>query len=828
MRQDLPVGTVTFLFTDIEGSTRLLEELGSERYGQLLAQHHRVCRVAWVEHGGVEVDTAGDAFFVAFPTASGALAAAAEAQLALAELGLRVRMGVHTGEVSVNETGYLGLEVHRAARIAAAAHGGQVVVSASTAALVGRDGLVDLGEHRFKDLAAAERVFQLGEGEFPPLKSLYRSNLPVPATPFLGRERELHEVVELLARPDPRVLTLIGPGGTGKTRLALQAAAAAADEFPDGVFWVPLAPLRDPALVLPGIAHALEVREQADRSLLDSLGDALAGKNLLLLLDNAEHLLPEAALELAALIGTCPTVRMLVTSRERLRLQAEHLYEVSALEEGDAVELFLARTAALGVILERTSAVEALCHRLEGLPLALELAAARTRVFSVEQLVDRIGERLDLLKGARDADPRQQTLRATIEWSYDLLDESEQSLLRAFSVFAGGCTYEAAEFVCDADPDSLQSLIDKSLVRVRTGTGGTQRYWMLETIREYGQQRAREAAETEQLAQRHLAWFVSLAEENGIDVVDPDANKLISSNAAAATERVEGDFANIRGALAHALDLHEPDHVGRVVAPLFPFLIVHGHLAEARQWVEAALEQREHLSNRGLANVRLGGGEIVRFAGDMARARELKREALVVLGDDRELAPWAKYVLADLCDIALEDGDFELARRYAAESALAGGGTRAAGSLAEVFLRAGELESAESQGLLALAGVDEGEMNHAAALETLAEIARRQGDAAKAYRRFTDALRAYSDLGDGGGVADCLDGLARLAAGAGDAERAGCLRGAAQNLREAWGRMPARADLPWPVLSDDALSRGAAMSLEEAVAYALAPFVQER
>ena len=264
MRQDLPRGTVTFVFTDIEGSTRLLEELGSERYAELLSRHHRVCRAAWAAHGGAEVDTTGDAFFVAFATASAALAAAADAQLALAEVGLRVRMGVHTGEVSVTPTGYVGLEVHRAARIAAAAHGGQVVVSSSTAALVGPNGLVDLGEHRFKDLAAPERVFQLGGAEFPPLRSLYRSNLPVPATAFLGREREVGEVSALLGRPEVRLLTLTGPGGTGKTRLGLQAAAEASAGFPDGVYWAALASLRDPTLVAVAVAEALEVKERAD------------------------------------------------------------------------------------------------------------------------------------------------------------------------------------------------------------------------------------------------------------------------------------------------------------------------------------------------------------------------------------------------------------------------------------------------------------------------------------------------------------------------------------------------------------------------------------
>ena len=290
---DLPTGTVTFLFTDVQGSTKLLHEIGDEAYAQVLSEHHRLCREAWEAHSGVEVDTAGDAFFVAFARASDAVTAAAAAQDALSSEPLRVRMGLHTGQVLVGETGYVGMEVHRAARIAASAHGGQVILSRATAELVELE-LMDLGEHRFKDLAKAERVYQLGKDVFPGLKSLHRTNLPVPATPFLGRDRELADVVELLTRPDVRLLTFTGPGGSGKTRLALQAAAEVADSFPDGLTWVPLAALRDPALVLPSVAHALEIREQPDQPLAETLITQLRGRKPLLVLDNAEHLLPDA------------------------------------------------------------------------------------------------------------------------------------------------------------------------------------------------------------------------------------------------------------------------------------------------------------------------------------------------------------------------------------------------------------------------------------------------------------------------------------------------------------------------------------------------------
>jgi len=272
--RELPSGTVTFLFTDVEGSTRLLHELGAEGYADALAAHRRILRAAFAGYGGAEVDTQGDAFFVAFPTAPGALQAAAEATEGLASGPIRVRMGIHTGTPHLGDEGYVGVDVHRAARIAACGHGGQVLVSASTAALTGTEGLRELGEHRLKDLSAPERLYQFGDAEFPPLKSLYRTNLPIPATPFLGRDEELAEVASLLARDDVRLLTLTGPGGTGKTRLALQAAALSADAYPQGVYWVPLAPLRDPALVLEEAAQVLGVK--------DGLAGHIADKELLL------------------------------------------------------------------------------------------------------------------------------------------------------------------------------------------------------------------------------------------------------------------------------------------------------------------------------------------------------------------------------------------------------------------------------------------------------------------------------------------------------------------------------------------------------------------
>ena len=446
MRSELPTGTVTFLFTDVEGSTMLLHELGPELYAAALAEHRRIVREACARERGVEVDTQGDAFFFAFPTAPGAVAAASAMTDGLASGPIRVRGGLHTGTPLLAEEGYVGDDVHRAARVAAAGHGGQVLVSAATASLVDVQ-LTDLGEHRFKDLAAAERVYQLGEGTFPPLKSLYRTNLPVPATSFLGRDHELAEIAGLL-QDGARLVTLTGPGGTGKTRLAIHAAAEASDSFPDGIWWVPLASLSDARLVTSAIAQALSVKEEPGKELEESLAARLGGKRALLVLDNAEHLMPDVASRIAELRDVSgPT--LVVTSRERLQLQGEHVYSVPPLAGDEGVELFLSRARAIDSDVSASESVGELCSRLDNLPLALELAAARSIVFSPEQLVERLSQRLDLLKGGRDADPRQQTLRATIEWSYDLLEAEEQRLFRALSVFASSCTFEAAEAVCD-------------------------------------------------------------------------------------------------------------------------------------------------------------------------------------------------------------------------------------------------------------------------------------------------------------------------------------------------------------------------------------------
>jgi predicted ATPase/class 3 adenylate cyclase len=656
MRPDLPTGTVTFLFTDVEGSTKLLEEIGDEAYAEALSVHRRIVRASCQAHDGVEVDTQGDAFLVAFARATDAIAAAAAAQSQLSAGPLRVRMGLHTGEPLRTSESYVGLVVHKAARIAAAGHGSQILLSQATRDLA-EVHAKDLGLHRLKDLDEPIGLYQLGEGDFPPLKSLHATNLPVPATPFIGRERELEDVVDLLRREDVHLVTLTGPGGTGKTRLALQAAAEASDAFPDGVTWVPLSSLRDPSLVLATVAHAVGVSEGAETSLVEKLKNALARKQTLLLLDNAEHLLPDAADDIALLaVAGSPVV--LVTSRERLQLQGEHLYLVPTLSDEDGVELFVARAQALDRELESNGAISELCTRLENLPLAVELAAARTSLFTPEQLLGRLAERLDLLKGGRDADPRQQTLRATIQWSYDLLDEEERRLFRHLSVFAGGCTYEAAEEVCAGTPDTLQSLIDKSLVRRRQALFGP-RYWMLETIREYADERLEEAAEAAVAARRHAEWVCELAER----VVGMPPKKRLSDSLAPFPDELD----NARRGLGWAWANGEHELAVRFGPACLRLWMNGGLYRDAVSWLEHSLTlATEAPPQIALDALRAQG--VIAFAvlanTELAddcwtRGLELARK----LGRTDE----AEWLEASLASVAWERGDLRLAMRLRQE-----------------------------------------------------------------------------------------------------------------------------------------------------------------
>ena len=745
MRRDLPSGTVTFLFTDVEGSTRLLQSLRAEGYAEALAEHRRAIRDACAAEGGVEVDTQGDAFFFAFPTAPGALGAASAFTEALASGPIAVRVGLHTGTPLLTAEGYVGGDVHRAARIAACGHGGQVLVSSSTAQLVELE-LTDLGEHRLKDLSAPERVYQLGDGDFPALKSLYRTNLPVPATPFLGRERELSEVVGLL--DDTRLLTLTGPGGTGKTRLALQAAGLASEAYPDGIWWVPLAPLRDPALVLATAGQALSSK--------NGVAEHIADRRMLCLFDNFEQVV-EAAPELAALVSACPNLDVLVTSRERLRVGGEQTYAVPPLAESDGEALFLTRARAVDPSFVPSEAVSELCLRLDELPLALELAAARTALFSPMQLLEKLSQRLDLLKGERDADPRQQTLRATIEWSYDLLSGDEQRLFGRLAVFAGGCTYEAAEEVADADPDTLQSLLDKSLLRKRDSKLGP-RYWMLETIREYAAEKLEASGEAEELETRHAEWLLRLAQSLPRDVA-------VSKEW---LDQIEAEHDNIRAALDRLDVAGETQLLLHLTGALWRFWAVRGHHVEGMGRLDAALASDE-TGTAARAAALIGAVALAVDVKEYVRGRRHANEALALYRDLDDGWGTARATFFQGY-VAIESGDFAraLPRLEASLERFT-----ALGAEHDVLLtlfnlswacdelgdaeRARDLEDEH----LVRARASENPSNVAFALDLLSSRACDEGRLDDAIEAALEALRTRCDQGD---LQHQLDGISRVAA----------------------------------------------------------------
>jgi predicted ATPase len=548
--RELPDGRLTLVFTDVEGSTQLLHELGP-RYADALAEHRRVLRHAFRGHGGVEVDTQGDAFFYVFTEAHEAIAAAAEACRTLAGGRVRVRIGIHTGRPQRTEEGYVGADVHLAARIGAAGSGGQIVVSDTARRELGvQDQLLDLGEHRLKDFDEAVPLFQVGEEPFPPLRTISNTNLPRPASSFVGRAADVETIVAR-TRGGARLLTLTGPGGSGKTRLAIEAAAELVPEFHAGVFWVGLAPLSDPALVLETIARTLGARED--------LAAHIAERRLLLVLDNFEQVV-EAAPALGELVARCPNLHVLVTSRELLRLREESEERVLPLPAEDGARLFAERSG-----LPVDDSVRAVCAALDNLPLAVELAAARTDVLSPPQILERLGGRLDLFRGPRDADPRQQTLRAAIQWSHELLTPDEQHLFARLAPFTGGCTLDAAERVADATLDTLESLVQKSLVR-----HAGERFWMLETIRDYARERLEEQ-NADAVYRRYADWY--------LDLVERAEPHLDGPGQVAWFDRLETEYPNIRDALRRR------GLSGSFPGALRPFWARRGYAAEGRRLI---------------------------------------------------------------------------------------------------------------------------------------------------------------------------------------------------------------------------------------------------
>jgi predicted ATPase/class 3 adenylate cyclase len=745
MRRQLPSEAVTFLFTDVEGSTRLLHELGTEAYAEALAEHRRVLRKVFAAEGGLEVDTQGDAFFYVFTDARAAAAAGAAANAALEPGLIRIRMGLHTGEALVTGDGYVGEDVHLGARVAAAGHGRQVLLSAATRALLDGD-VTDLGEHRLKDFAEAVAIFQLGDERFPPLKTISNTNLPRPASSFVGRERETAEVAELVR--GHRLVTLSGPGGSGKTRLSIEAASELVGEFKAGVFWIGLAALRDPTLVLETVGQTIGAT--------DGLADHIGERELLLLLDNLEQVI-EIAPELASLVEVCPNLHLLVTSRELMHVRGEVEYPVPPLAQPEAVTLFSERS---GLDPDETTAE--LCRRLDNLPLAVELAAARTGVLTPPQILDRLAQRLDLLKGGRDAEARQHTLRATIEWSHDLLADDEKQLFARLSVFTGGSTLDAAEEIVEADVDELQSLVDKNLVR-RTG----ERFWMLETIREFARERLAASDDRDAIGRRHAEWFLALAEE-----AEPF---LKGAEQAVWLERLEDEHDNLRTSLDWFFAHGDVDGAVRLAETLWPFWYMHGHVTEARRWLRRALEVAPDEPSAARAHLLHGTGYLACEQNENEEGLAMLEASLACakeVGDTAAAALAAALVCSIQADASTSTPDRRAALAVGEEAVALARATGddfvlgiALNNVGGVMAVLGESERATAyfQESLELRRRTGDASRIATSLSNLAEISLKEGNTNQAATMFAEAAEIATAIGDKRGILYALAGLGRVA-----------------------------------------------------------------
>jgi predicted ATPase/class 3 adenylate cyclase len=815
--ETLPQGTVTFLFSDVEGSTRLLQEFG-DGYADLLAEHRRVLRDAFARHGGVEVDTQGDAFFVAFARASDALAGAEAARDALAErpIHVRVRIGIHTGEPVATEEGYVGIDVHRAARIAAAGHGGQILLSQATRDLAGADRLRDLGEHRLKDLSAPEHLFQLGGGDFPPLNSLDRTNLPVQPTPFVGRERELAEILALLS--EHRIVTLTGAGGSGKTRLALQAAAESVEDYGDGVWFVSLAAIRDPQLIEPTIARIVGGP--------DDLHGFLAGKRTLLVLDNLEQLLPAAAE-----IVTRLDARVLATSRSRLNVAAEQEFPVSPLPVDDAAALFTQRARQLTPSFDPDASVRGIAERLDGLPLAVELAAARVKVLTPAQILDRLGRSLDLLTaGAHDAPERQRTLRGTIEWSYELLSPEEQELFARLAIFVGSFDLEAGERVCSADLDVLQSLVDKSLLR--HGVEG--RFFTLATIKELALEKLRDLPESGDLRRRHDDYFLVLADDLRARI--RSAPRDLGVEVVALFEQ---ELPNFRSTLRGLLEDRRSAEVLRLGAALGRFWLTKTQYRDAAEWLAAAPIEDPSLPTDVRADALDVAGAIAFYVhDDVDRAEELWQAGLDLRreqDDAREVAS----AFSRLAAVAWRRDDFDGAVAYHQRAAelfeQTGDEPQRINELhflGEAFRDRGDI--VEGEGLLeevvSLARANDLPHQLTHTLHSLGDLALDRGEPGVALQRFAQALEAAVAADNLRSQIYCIAGIACALMQQGEDRSAARLWGIAedqerrvgfrmlQNERRRYEQLmsPIRERLGGEY--DAAHDSGCGLTLEEAVA----------
>ncbi|MGH2724226.1 MAG: ATP-binding protein [Actinomycetota bacterium] len=869
-RDPLPTGTVTFMFTDIEGSTPLLQELG-EDYGKVQDDHMRLLREAIGQGGGTEIRTEGDAFFAVFPSASGAVRAAASAQRALQGhrwshgKPVRVRMGMHTGEGRLGGDDYLGIDVNRAARIAAAGHGGQVLLSEATRSVVEHDlpggvSLRDLGGHRLKDIAHPEHLHDLViEGlpaEFPALKTLdVPVYLPAQLTSFVGREGLLEALTSALN--GNRLVTLTGPGGTGKTRLAVEVARRLAEAFPDGTYFVDLSPITDPRLVADTIATALRIRVESMLEVLDVITEHLRDRTVLLVIDNFEQVLAGAG-AVGEILRAAPHVRGLVTSRAPLGISGEREIPVpplevpdpdgdpAALRESEAVALFAERAAFVdpGFVLtdDTIRIVAVICGRLDGLPLAIELAASRTRALPPRSLLEQLDRRLPVLVGGpRDAPTRQRTLRAAIAWSHDLLEERDRAFFRRLSAFAGGFTLAAAAEVADPEGrlgdsvELIELLLQQSLIR-RASDGDEGRFHMLETIREFGVERLDQSGEADRIRQRHADRFVRLAEEAEPHLTGPDQRRWM--------DLLGRDHDDLRAALGWAIEADDGETALRLGAALWRFWYGRGHLAEGRRWLEAALGLPS-AGERGRARARcltaLGG--IAYWQSDFEPSDAAYREALEIY---RELGKPGDLVEA-LFNLAMTRGVMgepekamsllQQSLGMARELRDRRGEAWALWGLQAGNMFAGQLEAARRYGEESLQifeelGTDTWGLGNALAGQ--AGLAAMGGDPQEARQRVLRAIDAWEDQGNALVLASQLRFLAIAANGAGQPERAVRLAAVAEALREKVGGKVPDAFFPFDdprdtaakVLDEETVERawaeGLALTLEEALAFARA------
>lgn len=861
----LPDGNVTFLFSDIEGSTRMLGERPA-LYASALLRHDAIMRVAVERESGVIFETVGDAVYAAFSDPVTAVTAALNAQLGLAredwgELGaLRVRMGLHGGAVERRRDHYFGAPLYRCARLMSIGHGGQTLLSQSTAdavteALPQPAGLRPMGTHRLKDLAEPEVVFQLIHpdllSQFAPLRSLApaTNTLPTQLTSLVGRRRELDEAGRLLATT--RLLSFTGPGGTGKTRLAIALAAEAVGSFDDGVVFVPLAATRDASLVASAIALALEVKEQPAEPLAATVAKFLERKQLLLLLDNFEQVV-EAAPLVARLLADCPRLKVVATSRVRLNVSGEQRYDVPPLAispqprsnseneavQPEAVTLFLQRALALKPDLPLAkpdlAAIADICVRLDGLPLAIELAAARAKILPPQAMLSRLTKRLTLLTGgARDLPERQRTLRGTIDWSHELLTGAERSLFRRLAVFAGGFALDHAEAIGDHGTtdvlDGIERLVDHSLLRERAQPDGQPRFEMLETIREYARERLTESDEAHEIERQHAALFLALAERAEPELMGADRRRWL--------DRLESEHENFRAALAWGVDGGAVEVALRLAAALWRFWQMRGRLAEGERWLGRVLALPAAGPSRPRVRALIAAGGIAYWQEDMetarshyarsvATGRELNDTALVAEGlynlsfTVRAAGGEKRPILKECMALYRQLGD----ERGIANTLLATGGLlydMGTFAAAEDALTEG-LAIAESLGdVFASAGM----------LHMLGNLAESRGDTGAAESRLHVSLELAARAGDLSAIAIVLGDLSRLALRGGRVGDSARLAGAAAAIRKATGverRSPyelfhgpsATLDLADPLVAA-AWSDGQRMDPEQAVRYAL-------